>query len=919
MEEFKIRDKNTGMLVTVRGDTPPPVEALPEIFSKARKGAEAKLNDGAYRFDSDFKELDKDTQRQRVAELSAQAIGTSPDEIDVTGGMGLWERTKLDLLPDEPSKMEYLEKKFGQENVNMLNIGGKPKMFYRDPKTKKMTMVDEMGASLADFTADIAGEAVTTVGAIGGAVAGTALAPGLGTVAGATAGAALGGFLTGVGQDVAAEVATGQDIELGQKVKQRGLEAAIGVPIDLATAGVGRIFSRGVAGRGANALQKEIDSAFTRVENSNVFKAQEVSLQQPSALRTGAGSRQASEIAAARPTSKLAKQLSEVRDTMGLYRSLASGENMTSAGIENFNRVADNLRRQYAGVVDEIAQTDKQLAKEISEGLSRKSQKLLAPKVSEEEVGGRIRELLAPGVNRIEETNAANFQLLRELGQDTTVPTGPIIRAIENAEAGFARLSDPTSRKIAKELKGRGNITFQELREVIDQVGDSVSMSKEAGFSTRERVATQALNNLRDVRGQLASQNPQLQEALDTAIGFYQNNLLATKRSAVGKALREQLADPAISQSQVAKLAIQDPAYIRQALSIAEQSGGPEATQLKKSLQDLYMNRIGLDESFDASKGFNFDEDIVRELFGNRAIRDLANLQKRMKQAKGVKVADISREDVYELFSAYSGNEKGRIMAKIVQRAKQQSRMNKMLNAKLLKKLQPKKGAGGEWLEPDMTGFDLAKFSKGFVDATPSQVDSAVKALKAQGDELGLQAFRQSYIGNLFDRFASNAQVDRFGNPLWNPEAFQQATKSGSPMLQNLETILGKDGAQEILSANRVLLEAAATKGGQVAEVFQPRYSIASGGLQFYGVGNLIGGLRGRALAWAYGSNVGSKLMKFLANPATDAETEAMLKTLLPALMTTSGGLKAIGVQGQFDPEFAERIAPLFEAPQVSQ
>ena len=124
-------------------------------------------------------------------------------------------------------------------------------MFYRDPKTKKMTMVDEMGASLADFTADIAGEAVTTAGAVGGAIAGTVLAPGVGTIAGATAGAALGGFLTGVTQDVASEVATGQEVDIGDITKRRGIETAIGVPIDLATAGVGRIFSRGLAGKGS--------------------------------------------------------------------------------------------------------------------------------------------------------------------------------------------------------------------------------------------------------------------------------------------------------------------------------------------------------------------------------------------------------------------------------------------------------------------------------------------------------------------------------------------------------------------------------------------------------------------------------------------------------------------------------------------
>ena len=45
----------------------------------------------------------------------------------------------------------------------------------------------------------------------------------------------------------------------------------------------------------------------------------------------------------------------------------------------------------------------------------------------------------------------------------------------------------------------------------------------------------------------------------------------------------------------------------------------------------------------------------------------------------------------------------------------------------------------------------------------------------------------------------------------------------------------------------------------------------------------------------------------------TDEAAERELRKLLPALMTSSGGLKAAAIQGQFDPEFTEAIAPLYQ------
>jgi len=945
MPTFNIKDSQTGMEIRVSGQSAPQESDIPQLFNAAKRNAEEQLATGAYKQTSDFQKISKPDQYKRIQKLAAAAMGTSVDDVDVNSGMGLWERTKLDFMPDESSRMNYLEKKFGADNVSALNVGGKTKMFYRDPKTNKMTMVDEMGASLADFTADIAGEAVTTAGAIGGAIVGSALGPG-GTIAGATAGAGIGGFLTGVTQDIAATQLAGVETDTGQILKQRGIETAIGVPIDLATAGVGRIFSRSIAGKGAQNLVKEFDIAAKRVDD--MLAVEKASLPKVAALRTGVGSKQASEIAAARPTSKLAKELQSVRDRVGLLKESLEGRGRFGVSTDEFNRISDKIADNYKRLISEVEVTDKALARELKDQASRKMQKLIAPQVSEMEVGGRIRELIAPGVERIEFENNLKFDRLKEIAAGRTVSTKSVLDEIQAARKEFARLDDPESAGIAKELEamlkgkpgepvmigdkplldnfgrpimGKGvepkkEISFQEFRELMDEINGVISRNKDAGFSTRERVASKVLTNLTKMRSGILSQDQQLGDAFEDAMGFYKDSLLATRRSAVGRTLREQLADPAITKEQVARLTVQDPEYIDQALRIARASGGGEEAALKAELRNLYLNRIGLSEGMDVKNlNLTFNEDIIRKLWGTRQLAELKNLQRRINQMKDVDIVNIDARDVNTYLNALSANERSQIIKQIKQRNKNNTKLDRLEINTLNKMLAPVRGERtGAFGASPMSGMELSGFAEKFVKASPDQVKRTVKLLEDQGDKIGMQAFRQSYIGKLFDSFSGGAQVDRYGNPLWNPVAFAKAMKPSSRQYINAKAILGKDGVDDLIAANKVLLEASETTGKNVQEIFQPRYSLTRGGLQLYGVGNLIGGLRGRAMAWAYSNRLGATLMRFLVNPGDDEATEAALRKILPALMTSSKGLQAVSIQSEIDPDFADRIAPLYQS-----
>ena len=938
MAKYRIRDKNTGMEVVVRGDQPPPEEALSSIFAKTKETASQLLQTGDYKFDDQFNKIPKEQFREKTRKLAPQAMGVAPDEVDVDTGMGLWERTKLSFQPTEADKMKQLEDTYGKENVSMLDIGGKPKMFYRDPKTKKMTMVDEMGASLADFTADLAGEVAPIAGAVAGGIVGSLASPVLGTAAGAAAGY---GAVSGV-QDMATRVASDEEVRPGEIAKRRGIETGIGFAIDLPTAGLGKFVSRRIGKNMAAEFSKGLNQNYeTLLKSEALNKIQFKKTQLPPALRgSELRSAKASELADLYPKSKVAQDFEALRSQIAIFQQQVSGE-AAGFGEESFSQVAQKIASRYRTLIDDVADIDRAAAKEIEDSLSGKMRNMVSQERSFEETGRQIRELIAPGVKQIEEANEANWTNLRQIGGGVNVPIKSITNAIQRARSQFQRLDDPSSAKIAKDLEqmlkgkageptglvdqfgrdilgagveGKTAVDFNEFREIIDSINDAVSRNKEAGFSTRERVAQRVLDNLsgeQGLRSQIAAQNPQLGQALAQTLDFYKNNLLATKRSAVGRTLREQLADPAITETQVTNLAIQDPAYARQAIQIAEASGGQEAAMLRQNLQQAYLNKIGLVEDFDIQT-FNFDADIARELFDKSKVDSLRNLQQALKQAQKnnpkLATGNVKPEEINELFSAYGTQPRQKIINKILERNKKLAKARDLENKRLIKMLLPTKDkTTGAWEEPKMSGTSFATFADNFIATTPDDVRKAMGALRAQGDEEGLKAFQQEFVAQLFRRYSKGAQrVGKKNLDLWNPQALDDALKGklGPNIKKNMKEVLGETRTKEILSANDLLKEAS-TFGARETAGIQPRFSATGQGIQFYIVGDVLRNSRNRLLSWAYGSDKLVPLMNLLTRDVGDEQAEkGFLKVLVP-MLTSQKGLLALAREAQQDPEFA--------------
>lgn len=222
-------------------------EEMQELISSDMRKHPTFQKQSQQELEKGFPALSGDERKKQIAKHTARAIGIRDSEFDANSGMGKWGRLKLSLLTDEKSKIDYLEKTYGRENLNVVDVGGKQKILFRDEnETKgKWSAVDEEGVSLADFTSDIAGEVIPTVtsvaGAIGGGLLGSAVAPGVGTVGGAVVGGAL-GEVAGAAQDVIARKLLGVDVNARQIAESRRDRALVGGVLDVATAGATKMF-----------------------------------------------------------------------------------------------------------------------------------------------------------------------------------------------------------------------------------------------------------------------------------------------------------------------------------------------------------------------------------------------------------------------------------------------------------------------------------------------------------------------------------------------------------------------------------------------------------------------------------------------------------------------------------------------------
>ena len=809
-----------------------------------QQNAKERLDSGAYKLaDDGFTELSKDEQRANMSKSVARSMGLKDSEVDVTQGMGTYGRFKLSFQPTEQDKVKHLEDTYGRENIRAVDIGGKMKLLYRDEQETggQFRAVDEEGTSLADFFGDTAGTALPIAGAVGAAVAtGGASIP---LMAGA---AALGGFGAGAAQDVAVRAGSGEDIRLGEIAKRRGIEAAIGIPIDMVTGVGGKFVSKAVGKRaiekGAASLTKEIDDITTRLGTGDVrlTPAQEAS--------TDASLKQSIR-AGIDPEGREAAAYGLQRDEIGKLSRILRGEDVGSEPIED---VMQNVAERQFKLIDAYEQRVKQLdARKVeADALAKNQTKAQRRRVEDQLTKDRGIELQA-----MRDQAEASIKKMTKGRQRLESTMGSDIR--KQQEAGYARTEATNKELYEKAYKltdtPNANTPVSEVRKVLDRIDDAALTPDSPELAAVKLLRKRLADNPEDltfreldrfVRGvtdkinykkkfgttqtefQLQQIGKKLDKLVDDAIGPpkklggrgagkpARDAHREARRNYKKKVLPFFDGDRAANLGRVAggsseavgargKNVMARTFATREAVKDAIDSGVSRDT-LKQSYLDKAVN--------DAAGGeIKFDKDVLAELYStskdasgkrigaSKVISDLNRINSSIRKSKGS--STVSSREIDEALGEFEPKARAKKLRAIEEKGKAQEKLKKARGNFLAKV------GKGDVPAPE----DIHHFVNDIAGLRPGQIKKLKDRLPSDRARASLE--RSGYDALLEKAGAKSAKAQRTGKgtgreALWEPETMHDILNNSAERAQ-WESLIGKEAVRDLESLNKWLLSSA--------------------------------------------------------------------------------------------------------------
>lgn len=832
MATFDLEDNQTGLKIRVNGDSMPTEEDMPQLFAAARKDAQEQLSTGKFKQNADFSEVDKATERKRIQQLSAAALGVPVDNVDIDSGMSFWDRTKLNMQPTNAEKMKQLEDDYGKDGVSMLDVGGTPKMFFRDPKTSKMTMVDEQGASLADFTADIAGEVLPAVGTIVGGTLGLA-----GGLPGSVAGAAAGGALVRGAQDIATRALSGEEQQYGEMGERIGKEALFGAGADILTLGTGRLASKvfkskltgDASAQTFSKISDEVgEGALTpRMMQGGEALTRELGIESQIGGRVG-DARQAIQSAAEREVGQVSTESFEkftqavTKERDELLKSVPAGDKKLAAQIEK--QYQDKVKGFGAGqgrVVSDIG--DEVITESVEPALK----------------ASRDRKNDLYKAFDIQDAKAGGIFTAKEVGKRFD-------RVIVKNRMKNTKAIESIKKEIADDATDGKKYTLKEIDDLIsnvtDAMPDNVLKSK-----TAQQVAAQLSDSLDTLVKRRAKEFKELNKAWKDANSYYKNTYTKFGRGGIGGATKDANGEMVLSGQQFISSILSDPRQIKNVLSIAKE-GGISPSVLKSRLKEAFLTSKGVHKGQPLSLS-QTDRGIVQELWGKRGLKRLESIEKGMK---------ATPDDLEAYLGALSDRQALEARKTLNANAIEAEKLDRFTENRILKKL----------AEGDLPIENPEAITKAFLGASDFQRKEVLKRM----DTAEIADLRSIIGSNLLTSDLYNSGFkNAIGENLFN----------GTSVLRKLNTqraaymdALGERGYKKLVD----LAEAQsrlAPLSKQEAEA-KLRATFGAKGISLFVVGDMLQSIKDKVVSLAYRTKSLDKFMSGWSRADPDAIKKAL-------------------------------------------
>lgn len=873
--------------------------------------AKEKLDSGSYGLDANLQHLGKDEKRAEMSKYMARSMGLKDSEVDVTQGMGTYGRFKLSFQPTEKDKVKHLEDTYGRENIRATEVGGKMKLLYRDEQETggQFRAVDEEGVSLADFFGDTAGTALPIAGAVGAAVAtGGASIP---LLAGASA---LGGLAAGVGQDTAVRAASGEDLQLGESLKRRGIEAAIGVPIDLVTGVGGKLLTQSLSKR---AVDKTTGSVLKAIDDVNLKYSNDVGqIEATTAMEIGEQSAKEESVRAGfggaphKQLENIRIRSAQIRDVMRGKQAPKDIESAFAGYVDDVNEQLNIMRASkdkavvdMADIIDQkIANNAGRLKPKTAAGQTQRGdsiqgaiQDAVARKEGGKVVGGVEFERgklygAAYGATEGAQVSLPSLEAtIQSSLKDMNLPTdmaGDVIELLgERVGKNSAQVVDDLTR-----MHGNGSaLTVQQVDDYLQQIAKDAKLNKTGALTVTERHARTLHANVKALRDKVIDeQAPAARPLFKSADDHFKQKVLPARELDVDKILSTEASGAYSHQGeQVIDAALNSTRAVKQILKV---TGNDSA--VKKTLRDAYLERISANP-----QSLSWDDDIVTALWGSGKVK---SLQKAQAILKGRKLAMSSKTEAAfnKAMGAMDDTSRNRALNELKKAHKADTDLAEALKKKLIRAVREDK--------VEINSKNAGEFVDTMNNSSPAEINAFYKAVEdGRGGVEAKEAFQQASFDRLqsITKGSSPQRAGKHSESLWTPELMDAQLKGASG--KRWEALLGKDQVKDLMDLNTIIRSASEPKvaAGEIGA--RTGGSVGQGGFTPYVLvsGSIPKWAWRKVLNVAYGSKMLKPLVKAL-DPENVTFDDALFKKIMPAMMATQRGAKALGDEMDADPEF---------------
>jgi len=913
---------------------------------QVKKQISQSIRDGSYVRDFDpgvnggTVEFTPDAIEERLKAYLSVETGFPADRIDLQSGAPGGDRWAMSFY-EQQHKDDYLENKYGRNNVKKINIAGTAhRMINMDGK---LVLVDEFGTSYKDFL-DAGGEAIIIGGEIGaGIVAAGASGGAIIPVMTAVGGARLG---LGVASDMTAKAVWGVGDTLGNSMGRRSVEAFTSMALE-GVVGKGMQVVARKWGPGVNAdayrQAREAEAALNMTRGQVVDAAQLAQLS-PTALK------KAQKLAAKDPDSAIGRDFSILWERVAAIRKQALGEPVPEGGLyettiknqmhdlEQQEQIVRMFSPEAAGIMRKVREemlydfrtgTRKPLA-EIGTQIHKTMQSVERHFIAQKNAAYRelydkanAKGILVDPDEVVQVINKAAQKKSFVPGEAQTI-INDLAQRNANAETmaklqGLLDKGNVPPKLAAKyeaeiaELEAKsGPMDLERMNEYLARLRDSVPQHGTAGAGQADINIGDMVASFQQFRDNIIKSNGLVDDWRNVV--QKQNATSEFTRNELGSFMKSQFDESSKTPEALVTTMFSSKRIVGQIIDKASAQDPRLGFAVRRQMGHAYVEYLGaVNQTGRKITQLDFDPEIVKKIYGynpsgqlnehygERMVQKLRGVNELIAK-EGLNAAKITTRDIDELSGLLGPGHIKEFHEKLAKRIKAEAEAEKIRNNALYKLA--KQGDG--------LGLDSGALPAAVMDGPSHQVDEVLASFrKFRNDD---RVFRGDFMEHFFARYPSRGASDFHGSEFWDGHRLLDDIRKNPSLGNNIKKVVGDEMYNNIIAASRLQTLAQRVSPGADARIGGGAV-MNSGGVKWYlapiqYAGDKIGTMTATALYRA--GKLAPALRDMARKEVSREQYERNMQGAVKNLMATATGAQAMLQTGKYDPEWGRFLQESF-------